>query len=149
MNLPSKFHRLWISNALVRSITFPLFMVHLVSVTVLVTDAKFLFHLFQIESHAVLCEASCQHMCVEQGIMYVSLVTNVGPSETDNKKLIDMLRTTRIDMHQSAHNLNELKQFFMHYIIIILMMVIRFIGISIDAALLVFIISTFPVMVNT
>ena len=52
--------------------------------------------------------------------MYVrlnpSLVTEVALSETNNKKLIDMLWTTRKYMHQSAHHLNALKQFFMHYV---------------------------------
>ena len=70
MNPPSKFHRLRINNALGRSVTFPLFMVNLVSVTVLVTDANLfyftslrlrvmLFSVMQAVSACVWSRVSC------------------------------------------------------------------------------------------
>jgi calcium-independent phospholipase A2 len=71
-----------------------------------------------IESHSVVCEKSCRRMCKEQGIEYVRLnpllETEVDPAETDNRKIIDMLWTTRKYMHLSAHHLHTL-QFYAHH----------------------------------
>ena len=75
---------------------------------------------FQIESQSVVCEQSCQRTCDEQGIKYVRLnpepETEVGPDETDNTKLLNMLWTTRKYMHKFADKLDELKEFYEHYV---------------------------------
>ena len=76
--------------------------------------------LLQFDSQSVVCEQSCRRMCEEQGIEYVRLnpvlETEVGPDETDNTKLLSMLWTTRKYMHESADELNRLKQFYERYV---------------------------------
>ena len=59
-------------------------------------------------------------MCEEQGIEYVrlnpTLNTEVDAGETNDKKILDMLWTTRKYMMSSAHCLERLKQFFINYV---------------------------------
>ena len=54
-------------------------------------------------------------MCVEQGIEYLrlnpALPTEIGPAETNDEKLLDMLWTTRKYMHRTSHYLDRLDQF--------------------------------------
>ena len=67
-----------------------------------------------------MCEKSCQCVCKEQDIEYVRLnpplETEVDPAETDDRKIINMLWTTRKYMHRSAHHLNTLQQHYAHYV---------------------------------
>ena len=62
------------------------------------------------------CEESCRSMCVEQNINYVrlnpTLDTEIDSGETDDKKLLDMLWTTRKYMNHSLHKLDTIKQFY-------------------------------------
>ena len=76
--------------------------------------------LLQVDRHAVEHEESCRCMCVEQGINYVRLNpildTEIDPGETDDKKLLDMLWTTRKYMNHSTHKLDILKQFYTNHV---------------------------------
>ena len=78
------------------------------------------FILLQVEGNARECEESCRCMCEQQGIQYLRLSpllrTAVNAGERDDKKLLDMLWTTRKYMIASVHYLEILKQFFINYV---------------------------------